>query len=422
MLKIKQIITSVFAIAILLVLFAGCSDKNDGEDGKVSAAWLVAETVNCETTTNKIETQGSAKLTYVAEITAQGDVDWCSFDLKNQQSEITGEVGTPIYLYLKQNTTENDRTAKIAVTFSDNYTTTLTLTQTAFSVTADYDKAWGEQPEYRENSDYTYKTYYTTLANGYNVRNYSICYDRNRHVSNWVAYPNIKDYWSSHAYQAHNSNGRTDAWAYDDWTTQYMSSYPYYEQIGTNVQPPAIAESDQQYIIRGYGASGYDRGHMLPSASRYSTWTTNAQTFFATNMMPQNSTLNQKIWATLEGKIRGWECWDTLFVVKGTCFKNTKTINNQNGPIAVPSHCWAIVLRTRNGNLKKKISDCTADELKAIGFVFTNDAAGAATSIKDAARSVQEIEELSEFKFFRNLSPDAAEAVKSQNNPADWSL
>lgn len=56
MLKIKQIITSVFAIAILLVLFAGCSDKNDGEDGKVSAAWLVAETVNCETITNKIET------------------------------------------------------------------------------------------------------------------------------------------------------------------------------------------------------------------------------------------------------------------------------------------------------------------------------------------------------------------------------
>ena len=72
MLKIKQIITSVFAIAILLVLFAGCSDKNDGEDGKVSAAWLVAETVNCETTTNKIETQGSAKLTYVAEIPPRG--------------------------------------------------------------------------------------------------------------------------------------------------------------------------------------------------------------------------------------------------------------------------------------------------------------------------------------------------------------
>ena len=329
MLKIKQIITSVFAIAILLVLFAGCSDKNDGEDGKVSAAWLVAETVNCETITNKIETQGSAKLTYVAEITAQGDVDWCSFDLKNQQSEITGEVGTPIYLYLKQNTTENDRTAKIAVTFSDNYTTTLTLTQTAFSVTADYDKAWGEQPEYRENSDYTYKTYYTTLANGYNVRNYSICYDRNRHVSNWVAYPNIKDYWSSHAYQAHNSNGRTDAWAYDDWTTQYMSSYPYYEQIGTNVQPPAIAESDQQYIIRGYGASGYDRGHMLPSASRYSTWTTNAQTFFATNMMPQNSTLNQKIWATLEGKIRGWECRDTLFVVKGPVSRTRRPLTTR---------------------------------------------------------------------------------------------
>ena len=35
-------------------------------------------------------------------------------------------------------------------------------------------------------------------------------------------------------------------------------------------------------------------------------------------------------------------------------------------------------------------------------------------------RSVKEIEELTGFKFFRNLDPAVADAVKSQKNLADW--
>jgi len=33
---------------------------------------------------------------------------------------------------------------------------------------------------------------------------------------------------------------------------------------------------------------------------------------------------------------------------------------------------------------------------------------------------VKEIEELTGFKFFRNLDPAVADAVKSQKNLADW--
>lgn len=412
MLKFKQISASVFAIAILLVLFAGCSDKDDGGDDPISAAWLVAETVNHGTTTNKIETQGSAKLTYMAEITDQGDVDWCSFDLKNQKTEIAGEVGTPIYLYLNQNSTEMDRTAEIRVTFSDNYSTTLTMTQTAFSVAADYNKSWGEQPEYREDDAFIYKTYFAPfVANqfftGGTLRNYSVCYDTGKHVSRWVAYPIFTKVYGTPALKRENKFG------YDP-----------------NDQMPVIPQQEQQFIGdgtdngSGYGARGYDRGHMLPQASRYNNYVANKMTYYATNMMPQNSTLNQNIWATLEGKVRGWgglNRYDTLFVVTGAEFTTTTTINNANGPIAVPSHCWKVLLRQR-GDLNKQISELTADDLKAIGFVFTNDASGAATSIKEAARSVKEIEDLTGFKFFRNLSPEAADAVKSQKDPADWGL
>jgi len=194
-----------------------------------------------------------------------------------------------------------------------------------------------------------------------------------------------------------------------------------------NDQLPVIPTRDQQYIGtggngRGYGAWGYDRGHMLPQASRYNNYEPNRMTYYGTNMMPQNSTLNQNIWASLEGKVRGWgglQTYDTLYVVTGAAFKSTKTIDNANGPIAVPSHCWKVLLRQR-GNQNRQISQFKADELKAIGFVFTNDDAGAATSIESAVRSVKEIEELTGFKFFRNLDPAVADAVKSQKNLADW--
>ena len=195
-----------------------------------------------------------------------------------------------------------------------------------------------------------------------------------------------------------------------------------------NTQLPEIPTNLQQYIGtggegKGYGVRGYDRGHMLPQASRYNNYGPNRMTYYGTNMMPQNSTLNQNIWATLEGKVRGWGGmgkYDTLYVVTGTHFANSKTISNANGPISVPSHCWKVLLRQR-GDLNKQISECTADELKAIGFLFTNDAAGAATSISSAARSVKEIEALTGFKFFRNLDPAVADAVKSQKNTSDWS-
>ena len=187
---------------------------------------------------------------------------------------------------------------------------------------------------------------------------------------------------------------------------------------------PVIPISDQQYIDRGYGVSGYDRGHMLPQASRYNNYEPNRMTYYATNMMPQNSTFNQNLWAGLEGKVRGWGGmgkYDTLYVVTGAAFKNSKTINNANGPIAVPSHCWKVLLRQR-GDLNKQISECTADELKAIGFLFTNEYHDPdTTSPRDGVCTVKEIEELTGFTFFRNIDPAVADAVKRQKNISDWS-
>lgn len=408
MLKIKQIGMLLVTMSAMLVLFAGCGDKDDGGD-KESLATLVAETVSSSTTTNKISTQGPSGITFEATIVSQGgDAEWCSFDLNKQVSSAGGNVGDPAYLYLDKNNSDDDRTARINVTYTNGYSTSLTLTQRAAGF-IDYDRSWGEQPEYRSDDAYIYKTYYATFVSnqffpGGKLRNYSVCYDVDRHISHWVAYPIFKKVYETPVLS------RVNDFNYDP-----------------NDQLPVIPTRDQQYIGtggngRGYGAWGYDRGHMLPQASRYNNYEPNRMTYYGTNMMPQNSTLNQNIWASLEGKVRGWgglQTYDTLYVVTGAAFKSTKTIDNANGPIAVPSHCWKVLLRQR-GNQNRQISQFKADELKAIGFVFTNDDAGAATSIESAVRSVKEIEELTGFKFFRNLDPAVADAVKSQKNLADW--
>lgn len=408
MLKIKQIDMLLVTMSAMLVLFAGCGDKDDGGD-KESLATLVAETVSSSTTTNKISTQGPSGITFEATIVSQGgDAEWCSFDLNKQVSSAGGNVGDPAYLYLDKNNSDDDRTARIDVTYTNGYSTSLTLTQRAAGF-IDYDRSWGEQPEYRSDDAYIYKTYYATFVSnqffpGGKLRTYSVCYDVDRHISHWVAYPIFKKVYETPVLS------RVNDFNYDP-----------------NDQLPVIPTRDQQYIGtggngRGYGAWGYDRGHMLPQASRYNNYEPNRMTYYGTNMMPQNSTLNQNIWASLEGKVRGWgglQTYDTLYVVTGAAFKSTKTIDNANGPIAVPSHCWKVLLRQR-GNQNRQISQFKADELKAIGFVFTNDDAGAATSIESAVRSVKEIEELTGFKFFRNLDPAVADAVKSQKNLADW--
>lgn len=408
MLKIKQIGMLLVTMSAMLVLFAGCGDKDDGGD-KESLATLVAETVSSSTTTNKISTQGPSGITFEATIVSQGgDAEWCSFDLNKQVSSAGGNVGDPAYLYLDKNNSDDDRTARIDVTYTNGYSTSLTLTQRAAGF-IDYDRSWGEQPEYRSDDAYIYKTYYATFVSnqffpGGKLRNYSVCYDVDRHISHWVAYPIFKKVYETPVLS------RVNDFNYDP-----------------NDQLPVIPTRDQQYIGtggngRGYGARGYDRGHMLPQASRYNNYEPNRMTYYGTNMMPQNSTLNLNIWASLEGKVRGWgglQTYDTLYVVTGAAFKSTKTIDNANGPIAVPSHCWKVLLRQR-GNQNRQISQFKADELKAIGFVFTNDDAGAATSIESAVRSVKEIEELTGFKFFRNLDPAVADAVKSQKNLADW--
>ena len=403
----KGINRSVFAVLVLTLTFTAC-EYEEWSPYK-SNATLSETLISYNETTISGATFGNPELTWSLQV-LEG-TDFCTPVSK------VGFVQQNFSLHFAQYAGAESRTAKIKIKFSDGYTNTFTVRQLSITENPDYDRAWGEQPEVKEGVSLVYKTYYTILSNR-RVRNYSICYDTEKLVPLWVAYP-------VHRVYEDGDVGRTNEWSFDDaYYTQNASTGSYIKRYVYTL--PIIPQSQQQNIESGgYGYdSGLDRGHMLPSASRQSTYELNAQTYYATNMMPQQSQFNQNIWASLEGDVRDWKCSDTLFVVTGTLYEGEqRTITARGRTIAVPSHAYKLLLRTKNGNTQKNISDITsASELKAIGFLFENNSTGASTSIKAAAVSVAEIERRTGFKFFRNLNPAIADQVKSQKNLSEWGL
>ena len=67
-----------------------------------------------------------------------------------------------------------------------------------------------------------------------------------------------------------------------------------------------------------YKYTGYDHGHICPSADRLRAEECNYQTFYITNMQPQYNKFNAGLWAKMEEDVRTWANQaDTLYICKG---------------------------------------------------------------------------------------------------------
>ena len=121
-----------------------------------------------------------------------------------------------------------------------------------------------------------------------------------------------------------------------DKTSQRWSCYKLYASItGSSVsryyatndgslspscQYPNDPDLSEAYRLSSdpYKSSGYDHGHICPSADRQKSAEANYQTFYITNMQPQYNDFNAKIWASMEKSVRTWASkFDTLYICKG---------------------------------------------------------------------------------------------------------
>lgn len=263
---------------------------------------------------------------------------------------------------------------------------------------------WTELPEapdpgkLAENGgDLQIITHYETFGGNY-TRNYSMLYDRVEKISHWVAYPMHR--------------------VFIDGSASRQNNYSYDPSLDKSYQASATVEEG-----RGYGG-GWQRGHQIAAADRNSSQVANDQTFYITNMTPQNGTLNGGVWAGLEGWVRtkakenmsgqNRQRYDTLYVVTGCWLgNNPRHIEDRNG-VAIPEAYYKVLLRTASG----KRAFPSDDDSQLIGFWYENSAPGSDDGYAKHTVSVAEVESRTGHKFF----PSISDARKKTLRPSDWGL
>ena len=226
--------------------------------------------------------------------------------------------------------------------------------------------------------------YYSHSFNmkGKTYRNYTFGWSQKDLVSIWVAYPLCKLYTSG-------SVGRTDAWAYD-------------HLLGTKSSAP----------FGGYGEE-LARGHQLPSADRQCCYDANAQTFYGTNMTPQLNAHNEKIWADLEGRVRGYgSTSDTTYVVTGVILDDSTriTYDSDNRPMTVPSAYFKAILKYNESS--------TLGSWNAIAFYLEHRAYSEGIS-KSHCMSIDRLEDITGIDFFVNLPAKVGSEQAAKIEAAD---
>ena len=157
-----------------------------------------------------------------------------------------------------------------------------------------------------------------------------------------------------------------------------------------------------------YRNSGYDRGHMAPAADMKWSQKAMKECFYMSNMCPQNGKLNSGAWGALEKACRRWAQQEgKVYIVCGPVFENKrhKKIGKEH-IIPVPDGFFKVVL-----SLKK-------NKEKAIGFYYTN--RSSKQSLEKAAKSVDEIEEMTGIDFFVNIPDRLEEKIEAEYSLKDW--
>lgn len=154
-----------------------------------------------------------------------------------------------------------------------------------------------------------------------------------------------------------------------------------------------------------YWDSGYDRGHLAPSADF--KWSSSAlsQSYYYSNMSPQKPELNRERWAELEELLRTYVIHHkrSLIVATGPVLSTSLPKLGKN-EISIPNYYYKIAIdpATKNG----------------IGFIMPNKKCEA--PVLYYAVSIDSIEKLVEIDFFPNLNKSDEKLIESAFKTEHW--
>jgi len=142
---------------------------------------------------------------------------------------------------------------------------------------------------------------------------YALSYNRDRGIANWVSWQLSADWLGSVERQ---DNFRQDG---------------------------GLPTGFYQVTPNDYRNTGYDRGHILPSADRTKTVQDNSATFLMTNILPQAPDNNRGVWRELEEYSRDLVYQlDRELVVMAGAYGERETL--ASGKVSVPARLWKIIV------------------------------------------------------------------------------
>jgi len=115
-----------------------------------------------------------------------------------------------------------------------------------------------------------------------------------------------------------------------------------------------------------YTNTGYDRGHMCPSADRTDNTTDNNLVFLMTNIIPQDPNENQGIWGNFEDYCRSLISTQELLITCGP--RNFGTTTIASGHVYIPSNTWKVVVCAPlgSGTAFSRLTNATAASIRVI--------------------------------------------------------
>jgi endonuclease G, mitochondrial len=217
-------------------------------------------------------------------------------------------------------------------------------------------------------------------ANNYLMlkKQYALSYNRDKGIPNWVSWQLNKS-WLGEAPRSNNFRP-------DD----------------------TIPQGWYRVTPNDYTRSGYDKGHMTPSADRTNSVEDNAATFLMTNIIPQAPDNNQGYWVDLENYGRKLaETGKELYIISGG-YGQKETI--AKGKVSVPKRVFKIIIVTELGLGINGVNENT----RVIAIDTPNTNGNKEGSWTQYITSVDAIEENTGYDFISNVKPSVQNVIESK--------
>ena len=223
---------------------------------------------------------------------------------------------------------------------------------------------------------------------------------QNINLSN-VEIPNILDKRSDRII---THKGYTVSYNYDwkipNWVAYELTDWEVEGEVprSDRFKPDPMVPQGMTATTNDYKYSGYDRGHMAPAADMKWDEQVMKESFYLSNICPQNPNLNGGVWKDLEEQVRDLASQKgKIFVVCGPIVNDISNTIGEN-KVVVPQAFY------------KVIYDLTPPQ-KMIGFIIPHRSSDQPLQV--FAVSVDEVEKQTGLDFFSKLPDDLEERLES---------